>query len=131
HHRDRICGHEDFALQGAALPLSLITRFAGRARHSPWPAHWSAPPGRQMTGGDVQVVLTTITVQSALCVTVFVTLPSTRRFIPLLPITRRSAPHSSASCTSTSPGSPWPERVSHSIPSSPRSALCRSSTVPA
>ena len=58
-----------------------------------------------------QVVLTTRTEHEALCVTVFGTLPSTRRCMPLLPTTRRSASHSIASCTSTSAGSPSSERV--------------------
>ena len=74
----------------------------------------------------VYVVLTTRTEQPALCVTVFGTLPSTRRFIPLLPITNRSAPHSSASRTSTSPASPSSARVSQSIPSLRRSSSMRS-----
>ena len=46
---------------------------------------------------STQVVLTTRTEQLARWVTVFGTLPRTRRCIPLLPITSRSAPHSSAS----------------------------------
>ena len=82
--------------------------------------HWdgySRSPAASGCPQLAQVVLTTITVQSALCVTLFGTLPSTRRFIPLLPITSRSAPHSAASRTSTSAGSPSSERVSHSIPS--------------
>lgn len=39
-----------------------------------------------------QTVLTTSTEHDALCVTVFGTLPSTRRSMPLLPTTSRSAP---------------------------------------
>src|SRR4051812_17625790 len=97
------------------------TRRAGRL--APWRGRtrawrgWSGrrPAGVAVPGHGDYVVLTTYTEQDALCVTLFGTLPSKRRCMPLLPITSRSASHCSASRVSTSAGSPSSIIDVHSI----------------
>src|SRR5829696_9286962 len=66
------------------------------------------PPGRALSAAleIAHVVLTMSTEQSALWLTVFGTLPSTLRDMPLLPITSTSAPCLPARSTSTLDASP-------------------------
>ena len=70
------------------------------------------------------MVFTTSTEQSALCATVFGTLPSIRRL--LVAEHQQIGAASAASRTSTAAGSPSSTRVSHSIPDRLRSSSLRS-----
>ena len=101
-------------------------RTSSRSRSRP--PRWRASRSPGPAGSPAStVVLTIITEQGALCETVFGTLPSTLRCMPLLPITSTSASLLSASSTRIFAGSPSRASLAQRSPfSSARSSHSRS-----